>query len=84
VRSRLLQRLRNRELDAKVVFKASEKFKGLQAVDSQFIKNIVGLQFGAWNLNCAAARFRISSVVCSRFFISTPFYNLRALNRFCR
>jgi len=31
VRKSLLQRLRNRELDAKVVFKASEKFKGLQA-----------------------------------------------------
>jgi hypothetical protein len=38
------------ELDAKVVFKASEKFKGLQAVDSQFLKEIiVGLKFGARN-----------------------------------
>jgi hypothetical protein len=38
------------ELDAKVVFKATQKFKGLQAVDSQFLKEIiVGLKLGARN-----------------------------------
>ena len=39
------------ELDAKVVFKPSEKFKGLQAVDSQFLEEIViRLKVGARNL----------------------------------
>jgi len=60
------------ELDAKVVFKASEKFKGLQAVDSQFHKEIiVGLKFGAWNFELR--RGEIQNLI-SRLFEVFHFY----------